>query len=146
MQEIENEEGDLISEETSQVSGLPVQVYIIARQRAYLKVDVDGKTVFVGRTIPGNAYDFSGSSTVEILTGNAAALEIYYNLVPVGVIGDLGEVKSLVFSTSMGLITPTPGPTQTALPTQQPSPTSTPSVTPTLIPPTPTPSVTPLIP
>lgn len=146
VQEIENEEGDLISEETSQVSGLPVQVYIIARQRAYLKVDVDGKTVFVGRTIPGNAYDFSGSSTVEILTGNAAALEIYYNLVPVGVIGDLGEVKSLVFSTSMGLITPTPGPTQTALPTQQPSPTSTPSVTPTLIPPTPTPSVTPLIP
>lgn len=129
----------------TQLSGLPVQVYIIARQRAYLKVDVDGETVFTGRTIPGNAYEYSGSSSVEILTGNAAALEIFYNLVPVGVIGDIGEVKSLVFTTTTGIITPTarfsPSPTNTL----QPSPTLRSTSTPTLIP-TITPTVTPLIP
>lgn len=145
------EEGD-IGEETTEtelappISGLPVQVYIIARQRAYLKVDVDGETVFTGRTVPGNAYEYSGSTSVEILTGNAAALEIYYNLTPVGVIGDIGEVKSMVFTTTSGITTPTarfsPSPTLTL----QPSPTLQPTQTPTIPPPTSTPTVTPLIP
>lgn len=140
-----------ISEEISeteigpQLSGLPVQVYIIARQRAYLKVDVDGETVFTGRTVPGNAYEYSGSSSVEILTGNAAALEIFYNLVPVGVIGDIGEVKSLVFTTSTGIITPTPMFSPSPTITLQPSSTLQPSATATP-PPTITPTVTPLIP
>lgn len=128
-----------------QLSGLPVQVYIIARQRAYLKVIVDGETVFTGRTVPGNAYEYSGSTSVEILTGNAAALEIFYNLVPVGVIGDIGEVKSLVFTTSTGIITPTAVFSPTPTITLQPSPTLQPSSTPTSTP-TITPTVTPLIP
>ncbi|MBW6473713.1 MAG: DUF4115 domain-containing protein [Anaerolineaceae bacterium] len=143
--------GEEISEEMGetefgpQLSGLPVQVYIIARQRAYLKVDVDGETVFTGRTVPGNAYEYSGSSSVEILTGNAAALEIFYNLVPVGVIGDIGEVKSLVFTTSTGIITPTPMFSPSPMITLQPSPTLQPSATTTSTP-TITPTVTPLIP
>jgi len=143
--------GEETSEEMSeteigpQLSGLPVQVYIIARQRAYLKVDVDGETVFTGRTVPGNAYEYSGSTSVEILTGNAAALEIFYNLVPVGVIGDIGEVKSLVFTTSTGIITPTPMFSPSPTITLQPSPTLQPSATSTSTP-TITPTVTPLIP
>lgn len=141
----ENSEEISETEIGPQLSGLPVQVYIIARQRAYLKVDVDGETVFRGRTIPGNAYEYSGSSTVEILTGNAAALEIFYNLVPVGVIGDIGEVKSLVFTTSTGIITPTPIFSPSPTITLQPSPTLQPSATPTPTP-TITPTVTPLIP
>jgi len=130
----------------SPLSGLPVQVYIIARQRAYLKVDVDGETVFTGRTVPGNAYEYSGSTSVEILTGNAAALEIYYNLTPIGAIGDIGEVKSLVFTTSTGIITPTPRFSPSPTMTNQPSPTLQPTQTPTTPPPTFTPTVTPLIP
>lgn len=143
--------GEETSEELSeteigpQLSGLPVQVYIIARQRAYLKVDVDGETVFTGRTVPGNAYEYSGSSSVEILTGNAGALEIFYNLVPVGVIGDIGEVKSLVFTSSTGIITPTPLFSPTPTITLQPSPTLQPSATPTYTP-TISPTVTPFIP
>lgn len=134
------------TELTPDSSGLPVQVYIIAKQRAYLKVDVDGENVFLGRTVPGNAYEFSGSSSVEILTGNAAALEIYYNLQPVGIIGNIGEVKSLVFTSETGVITPTPSFSPTLAATLQPTATLQPSITPTLPPPTPTPSVTPLIP
>jgi cytoskeletal protein RodZ len=129
-----------------QLSGLPVQVYIIARQRAYLKVEVDGETVFTGRTIPGNAYEYSGSISVEILTGNAAALEIYYNLNPIGVIGEIGEVKSILFTSSTGLVTPTPRFSPSPTSTNQPSPTLQPTATATPIPPTPSPTVTPLIP
>jgi hypothetical protein len=125
---------------------LPVQVYIIARQRAYLKVDVDGETVFTGRTIPGNAYEYSGSTSVEILTGNAAALEIYYNLNPIGVLGEIGEVKSILFTSSTGLITPTPRFSPSPSLTIQPSPTLQPTPTNTPLPPTPSPTVTPLIP
>ena len=134
------------SEFNPQTSGLPVQIYIIARQRSYLKVDVDGKTVFSGRTVPGNAYEYSGSTSVEILTGNAAALEIYYNLNPIGIIGDLGEVKSILFTSSTGATTPTPRFSPTPTETLQPSPTIQLTATPTIHPPTPTPSVTPLIP
>ncbi len=141
----ENSEEISGTEVGPQLSGLPVQVYIIARQRAYLKVDVDGETVFTGRTVPGNAYEYSGSSSVEILTGNAAALEIFYNLVPVGVIGDIGEVKSLVFTSSTGIITPTPIFSPSPTITLQPTPTLQPSTTPTPTP-TITPTVTPLIP
>jgi hypothetical protein len=108
-------------------------------------VDVDGETVFTGRTVPGNAYEYSGSSSVEILTGNAAALEIFYNLVPVGIIGDIGEVKSLVFTSTTGIITTTPLFSPTPTITLQPSPTLQPSATPTYTP-TITPTVTPLIP
>lgn len=142
--EIQEEDSEI--QDGPQLSGLPVQVYIIARQRAYLKVDVDGETVFTGRTIPGNAYEFSGSTSVELLTGNAAALEIYYNLSPVGVIGEVGEVKSVVFTTSTGLVTPTPRFTPTPTNTLQPSPTLQPTQTPTVPPPTITPTVTQLIP
>lgn len=127
-------------------TGLPVQVYIIARQRAYLKVDVDGETVFTGRTVPGNAYEYSGASSVEILTGNAAALEIFYNLTPLGAIGEVGEVKSLVFNQSSGVITPTARYSPSPSMTMQPSATLQPSTTPTIVPPTLTRTVTPLIP
>lgn len=128
------------------ISGLPVQIYIIAHQRAYLKVVVDGEVEFTGRTVPGNAYEYSGSSSVEILTGNAAALEIYHNLAPVGMIGDIGEVKSLIFTVSTGVITPTPRFSPSPTMTNQPSPTLQPTQTPTTPPPTVTPTVTPLIP
>ena len=127
-------------------SGEPVQVYIIARQRAYLKVDVDGETVFTGRVVPGNAYEYAGDESIELLTGNAAGLEIFYNLNPIGAIGEVGEVKSLIFTSSTGMVTPTPrfSPSPTSI--QQLSPTPRPTATPTIAPPTPTPTVTQLIP
>jgi cytoskeletal protein RodZ len=144
---ITNPEDEEINDEVGpSLSGDPVQVYIIARQRAYLKVDVDGETVFNGRVIPGNAYEYSGSSSVEILTGNAAALEIFYNLNPIGAIGEVGEVKSLLFTSGTGMTSPTPrfspSPTNTVQATTTPRPTATP----TIAPPTPTPTVTQLIP
>lgn len=142
-----NENGDeQPTQEGPALSGDPVQVYIIARQRAYLKVDVDGETVFSGRVVPGNAYEYAGSSFIELSTGNAAALEVFHNLNPLGAIGEFGEVKTLLFTSGSGFTTPTPRFSPSPTLTLQISPTSRPTATPTLAPPTPTPTVTQLIP
>ncbi len=101
-----------------------VQVYIVARQRAWMRVVVDGQTQFEGRTVPGSAYSFSGRSTVELLTGNAAGLQVFYNQRDLGSLGFLGEVVSRTFTLD-GVIVPTPLPTATSL-----TPTPTPTVTP----------------
>jgi len=118
----------------------PLQVYIIARARAWLQVTADGQVSFLGRVVPGNAYAFSGENKVELLTGNAAALQVIYNQNDLGTIGLTGEVVGLVFS-SEGIMTPTPA--FTATPTQTPVATITPLPSPTAAS---TPTVTPFIP
>ena len=121
------------------VSNSPIQVYVIARQRAWLRVTVDGKISFSGRVIPGNAYPFSGSEEIELLTGNAAGLQVFYNQDDLGSLGTVGQVVSLIFLPD-SVITPTPAftPTNTAtLPA-----TLTPFPSPTL----PTPTITPFVP
>jgi cytoskeleton protein RodZ len=106
----------------------PVQVYIVALQRAYLQVTVDGKVVFDGRVTPGGAYTYSGQKSVVLLTGSAAALEVYFNQKFQGRLGEIGQVVKVTF-TETGISTPVP--TQTPLPTATPTPTRTPAVTPT---------------
>jgi cytoskeleton protein RodZ len=115
----------------------PLQVYIIARQRAYLRVVVDGKEAFNGRAMRGNAYAYSGKNQIEVVTGNAAALQVFFNQNEFGSLGGTGEVVRLLFEPS-GIITPTPAftasPTVTPLATMTPLPTSTPEATPSITP------------
>jgi cytoskeleton protein RodZ len=59
----------------------PLQVYIVTRQRAFLRVIVDGKISFNGRAVPGNAYPFSGKKSIQLISGNAAAFQIFFNRV-----------------------------------------------------------------
>lgn len=125
---------------------LPLQIYIIANQRAFLRVTTDNKIEFSGRTVPGNAYEFSGNEGIEILTGNAAALDIYFNQTQLGPIGATGEVKSLLFTVSDGIITPTPLFTATLTITPQPSVTPSPTSTSGPVVNTITSTVTPFIP
>jgi cytoskeleton protein RodZ len=106
----------------------PVQVYVVALQRAYLQVSVDGKVVFDGRVVPGGAYTYSAQKSVDLLTGSAAAIEVYFNQKFQGRLGEVGQVIKLTF-TETGLSAPAP--TQTPLVTPTPTPTDTPIVTPT---------------
>lgn len=101
-------------------SGSAVQVNIIAHQRAWMRVLVDAEVGFEGRVTPGSVYVFSGSKLVEILTGNGAALQVFYNQQDLGYLGILGEVVSRTF-TAAGAQTPTPAPTAPVL--LQPTPT-----------------------
>ena len=112
----------------------PLQVYIIANQRAYLRVTVDNKEKFNGRVVPGNAYAFSGTKRIELLTGNAAAIQVFYNQNDLGTLGVAGQVADLVFvpgsvvtATPFLTSTPTPGPlgTETSRPTATPPATAT---------------------
>ncbi len=110
-----------------QVTG-PVQVYVVVTQRTWMRVIVDGQVEFEGRASPGSAYTFSGQTKIELLTGNAAALHIYYNQRDLGILGIFGEVVNIVFVVD-GVQTPTPRfsptPTETATPTPGPSETPT---------------------
>jgi cytoskeletal protein RodZ len=126
----------------SALDNQPIQVVVIAYQRAFLKIISDGKEVFVGRTVPGNVYTYTGSSRITLTTGNAAALQVYYNQQDLGVLGTSGQVLNMDF-TGAGMATATPQvtaqPTSTMLPTYTQQPTDTPTVTPTPATPTVTP-------
>ncbi len=111
----------------------PIQVYVIANQRAFLKLSEDGSVKFNGRVVPGNAYQFSGYNKIELLTGNGAALQVIYNETDLGVLGEPGSVIHLVFSKD-GFTTPTPAKPATPVNTRQPTLTIQPSVTPTVTP------------
>lgn len=106
----------------------PLQLYIIAQQRAWMRITVDGVIGFEGRTVPGNAYTFSGDDRIVLQSGNGAALEVYFNQEYLGNLGAMGEVINLDFSQS-GLTVPTP--TITPTPAATSTPTVTPSATPT---------------
>jgi hypothetical protein len=114
------------------VENVAVRINIVVLERTYLRVRVDGETVFDGRALPGNAYPFEAEQSVDVLAGNAAALRLTYNQRDLGLLGGFGELVNLVF-TAQEILTPTPEPTATPTETQPvtPSPTSTPPPTPT---------------
>lgn len=126
----------------SAVDTKPIQVVIVAYQRAFMKIINDGQEVFVGRTVPGSVYTYSGSTRITLTTGNASALQVFYNQQDLGIIGGSGEVLNMDF-TGIGMSTATPQvtaqPTATSLPTYTQAPTQTPTVTPTPATPTVTP-------
>jgi hypothetical protein len=122
-------EGTLTFNQGSQ----PIQVYVIANQRAFMKISEDGSIKFNGRVVTGNAYQFSGYNKIELLTGNGAALQVFYNETDLGILGDPGSVINLVF-TKQGFATATPAQPATPVNTRQPSLTIQPSVTPTVTP------------
>lgn len=103
-------------------SNAPVQVYVSVLRRSWMRVAVDGDIEFEGRVIPGSAYSFSGEFQIELLTGNGAGLQVFFNGEDLGVMGVYGEVVYEVF-TPEGIVLPTP--------TNTPVPTSTPPASPT---------------
>jgi cytoskeleton protein RodZ len=112
-----------------------VQLNIMAVERTFMRVTVDGEVKFDGRALPGSAYPFEGNDQIEVLTGNAAALQITYNQRDLGLMGNFGQVVDLVYSAD-SIATPTLAPTATGTPTQPvtPTPTPTPTGTSTVIP------------
>ncbi len=106
-----------------------VQVIVAAQQRAWLRVLVDGKELYNGRITPGGIFEYNGEEKVEIQTGNAAALKVIYNQQDLGILGDVGEVITRVF-TPQGILEPTATVTPTATRTLRPSPTPRPTQTP----------------
>jgi cytoskeleton protein RodZ len=121
--------GNVLAQGTAiPVSQDAIRINITVRQRAWMRVLVDGKVEFDGRVIPGSAYSFVGEEQVEVQTGNAAALQIFFNQQDLGSLGVFGQVILRIFS-RQGIITPTVTitltPTATLPPTATPTPTRT---------------------
>lgn len=111
-----------------------VQVIVIAIDRAWVRVSVDGAIKFEGRVVPGRAYPFDGNTQIEVLTGNGAAVRIFYNQNEMGPMGSLGEVVNRIY-TANAILNPTPTftptITDTAIPSSTPRPSNTPRFSPT---------------
>ncbi len=80
-------------------AGGAIQLSVSVIQRAWMRVIVDGEIEFEGRVIPGSAYQFSGQERIELLTGNGAALQLFFNENDLGVSGGLwrGGLPSIYF-------------------------------------------------
>jgi len=119
-----------------------VQVNLVAVERTYVRVTVDGKVVFEGRVIPGNAYLYEAEEQVEVLAGSGAAVRIAYNGRDLGLMGTFGQIVSNIYLANE-IITPTALPSLTPVNTFTPSPTLRPTNTP-IASRTPVPSSTPV--
>jgi len=117
------------------VSG--VQVRVLGEKLAWINVTVDGKRQFTGLIHTGDILEYQAQDAVEIATGNAGGVRVFYNGQDQGVMGDVGQVVILLW-TRDGLITPTatesPTPTETVTPSRTPIPSRTPRPTRTLVP------------
>jgi cytoskeletal protein RodZ len=114
----------------TQAANVNVQVNIVAIERAYLHVVVDGEEAFNGRTIPGNVYPFDAEQSVEVLTGNGAALRVIYNQRDMGLLGGFGQIASFIYTIDEVLVpTPEVPPTATLTPFVSPTPSVTPTAT-----------------
>lgn len=105
-----------------------VQVVVVALERVWVRVTVDGKVKLEGRLIAGSAYPFDGDDQIEVLTGDGSAVQIIYNQADLGVMGTFGEVVNRIYTPKNILNpTPTPEPTSTATPRFTPIPSKTPT-------------------
>jgi len=107
---------------------LGVQILVTMMERAWLRVSVDGVTVFEGRSQPNATFVYEGNEIIEIFTANGAGIRIAYNQRDMGLMGGFGEIVQRLYG-ARGILTPTVTPTLDV--TATPSPTITPSQTPT---------------
>ncbi len=120
-----------------------VQVNLVAVERTFMRVIVDGQIVFEGRVVPGTAYPFEAEDQIEVLVGSGAAIRLVYNGRDLGLLGSFGQVVNNIYLAD-AIITPTgipsatatitPTPTNTVPPTATSRFTATPVVTSTPIP------------
>lgn len=105
-----------------------VQVNLVAVERTYMRVVVDGEVAFEGRVVPGNAYLFQAESQIEVLVGSGAAIRTVYNGRDLGLMGTFGQIVTNIYTASE-IITPTALPSPIATSTAPPTPTASPTAT-----------------
>jgi cytoskeletal protein RodZ len=109
-------------------SSAPLQMIVFASDRTWMRITVDGKVEFEGRTAPGGAYSFEGESQIELRVADAGAIQLIYNRENIGSPGFPGQVSNLIYTADAILL---PTPTITPSPTRTPRPSATPRSTPT---------------
>jgi hypothetical protein len=120
---------------------LDVPVTLQFEQTAWVLVSVDGAETFRGMVAPGNAQEYLGATSVEVLTANGAGVRVIYGGSDQGLMGGFGQIVHRIYTLG-GVVTPTASPTPEVTDTLTPRPvTDTPTPRPTPSPrfsPTPT--------
>jgi len=106
-----------------------VNLQVIAERESWVQVLVDGEEIFKGRMSAGERYDYLGEERVEVFTGNGGGIRVIFNGQDQGLMGDVGQVVTRVWTPRGGQ---TPTPTQTLTPTASPEITETATPTPTI--------------
>lgn len=106
-----------------------VNLQVIAERESWVQVLVDGEEIFKGRMSAGERYDYRGEERVEVFTGNGGGIRVIFNGQDQGLMGDIGQVVTRVWTPRGGQ---TPTPTQTLTPTASPEMTETATPTPVI--------------
>ena len=101
-----------------------VNLRIVVETDSFVEVVVDGDQAFRGRVQAGDELIYSGNTAIEVTTGNAGGLRIFFNDRDEGLMGEIGQVMVRIW-TPRGAQTPTP--TVTITPTPSPFITATPT-------------------
>jgi len=84
-----------------------VQLTLLAEQRSFVRVIVDGALEFEGMLQRGERRDFFADELVELTTGNGAGVRVLFNQRDQGSMGEFGEVVTWNFSpNSMSTLVP----------------------------------------
>jgi cytoskeletal protein RodZ len=113
----------------TQNANAEVQLNLVAVERTYVRVNVDGKVAFEGRVVHWNSYPFEPESQIEVLVGSGAAIRTVYNGRDLGLMGTFGQVVNNIYL-GTEIITPTALPTATGTVTLTPTNTASPTTTP----------------
>lgn len=64
---------------------------VIATQRAFMEVTIDGDVVFTGNARPGDTFQWTAQEEAKIITGNAAGVDVSINGINLGPLGGQAE-------------------------------------------------------
>lgn len=73
----------------------PFLFKIVAHEKAWLRVDVDGRRVYVGILGAGSQREWTVATTVNVRTGNAGGLEAFIDGDSRGRLGGRGQISNL---------------------------------------------------
>ena len=84
-----------------------VQLTLLAEQRSFVRVIVDGALEFQGMIQSGERRDYFADEEIELTTGNGAGVRVLFNQRDEGIMGEFGEVITWIFSPN-SMSTPEP--------------------------------------
>lgn len=87
-------------DEPADPAGSRVELDLTATEETWLSVSSDGAPVFSGLLEANQTRTIEGKEFAKLRVGNAAGLEVRLNGKPLGPLGEHGQVRDLVFTSS----------------------------------------------
>ena len=113
----------------AQYSGSGVLVSLLATQRGWLQISVDGIEQYAGLAAPGALLEYSALSEIRVTAGNALGLDVIWNGQQQQPLGGRGQRADIIFTLDEAVVTlgPSGAPTQAATVATRPPALATPT-------------------